>query len=48
MKKQNWIYCRHCGKRYHTIFEANMCFQIDMEEIAKKESKKQPKKSTKK
>lgn len=50
MKKQNHYPCRYCGNLYKTKYESDLCMELDLRQIikAKKESKKQPKKSTKK
>ena len=33
--KQKYYYCRHCGKKYLTMFDANLCFEIDMKNLTK-------------
>jgi len=39
LKMKKYI-CRHCGKKYHSIIEANLCFDLDMAELSKKQLKK--------
>ena len=33
MKNKIWYFCRHCGKKYHSAIEANLCFDLDMKEL---------------
>jgi len=36
MKK--YYYCRHCGKRYLSQFDADLCFEIDMKNLIKSQN----------
>ena len=43
MEKRGIYFCRHCGKDYPTRWQAELCFELDMEELLKdkdKDSKK--------
>ena len=33
--KRKYYYCKYCSKKYPTIFDAELCFNLDMQNLNK-------------
>jgi len=46
-KNKYRYYCRHCGKMYLTQWQADLCFELDMEELYRDKNREEKTKKTK-